>query len=147
MLVGVHTVVRSANPDADRAFLRDVLGLAGIDAGGGYHIFGLPPAELSVHEAEGGAGTDLFLMCADVAGFVAAMRERDIPCPEPNDVGWGVLTQITLPGGARVAVYEPRHERPAAKRKARSSRRRKPKVRARRPARGARKRRRRSARR
>jgi hypothetical protein len=146
MLVGVHTVVRSTNPAADRAFLRDVLRLAAIDAGGGYEIFGLPPAELSVHEGEGGAGTDLHLMCADVAGFVVAMRERNIPCPDPNDVGWGVLTQITLPGGARVAVYEPRHARPAAARKARSGRR-KPKARTKRATRTTTKRRRRSARR
>jgi len=147
MLVGVHTVLRSANPDADRAFLREVLGLAAVDAGGGYQIFGLPPAELSVHEAEGGQGTDLHLMCADVAAFVAAMRERDVVCAEPNDVGWGVVTQITLPGGARVAVYEPRHARPAAARKARSGRR-KPKARPRRAARStSKKRRRRSARR
>ena len=61
-------------------------------------------------------------MCADVAGFVAAMRERNVPCPEPNNVGWGIVTQITLPGGARVAVYEPRHARPAAARKARKAR-------------------------
>ena len=146
MLVGVHTVVRSTNPAADRAFLRDVLRLTAIDAGGGYEIFGLPPAELSVHAAEGAPGTDLFLMCADVAGFVAALRERNVPCPEPNDVGWGILTQIALPGGARVAVYEARHERPAAARKARSGRR-KPKGRTRRATRTATKRRRRSTRR
>ena len=147
MLVGVHTVLRSTNPAADRAFLRDVLRLTAIDAGGGYEIFGLPPAELSVHEGEGGAaGTDLHLMCADVAGFVAAMRERSISCPDPNDVGWGVLTQITLPGGARVAVYEPRHARPAAARRARSGRR-KPKARKKRAARTTKKRRPRSARR
>jgi len=146
MLVGVHTVVRSTNPAADRVFLRDVLRLTAIDAGGGYEIFGLPPAELSVHEGEAGPGTDLHLMCADVAGFVAAMRERNVPCPDPNDVGWGVLTQITLPGGARVAVYEPRHARPAATRKARSGRR-KPKARTKRAARTTTKRRRRPARR
>ena len=146
MLVGVHTVVRSTNPAADRAFLRDVLRLTAIDAGGGYEIFGLPPAELSVHQAEGGAGTDLHLMCADVAGFIAAMRERNVPCAEPNHAGWGVVTQITLPGGARVAVYEPRHARPAAARKARSGRR-KPKTRTRRATRTAPKRRRRSAKR
>ena len=113
-LIGVHTVMRSGNPEADRSFFRDVLGLGGIDAGGGYHIVGLPPAELSIHEVEGGAGSDLHLMCDDVAAFVATMRERDVACAEVIDTGWGLLTHVTLPGGGRLAVYEAKHARPRA---------------------------------
>ena len=115
MLIGAHAVLYSADAAADRAFLRDVLRLSGVDAGEGWLIFGLPPAEIAVHPAEGEAGEhELFFMCADVEAFRDAMRAVGIACAAVEDQRWGRLTHLPLPGGGRIGVYEPRHVRPHA---------------------------------
>ena len=114
MIIGVHTILYSTNPDADRAFLRDVLKLDHVDVGRGWLIFGLPPAEIAVHPGDKSA-QELYLMCDDVRAFVAEMAGKQIACTPPHDQGWGVLTQLTLPGGGSLGVYEPRHARPARK--------------------------------
>ena len=116
MLIGAHTVVYSPNPEADRAFLRDVLGLRGVDAGGGFMIFGLPPAEVSMHEAGKPGHHELYLMCDNVESFIEEMKTRAVACGAVKDEGWGLLTQITLPSGAKLGVYQPRHARPSAAR-------------------------------
>jgi len=113
MLIGAHCVLNSTNPDADLAFFRDVLKLPSV-SDGGYVIFGLPPSEMSVHKADSSAQA-LFLMCKDVNAFVAAMKKTGIACGPVADQGWGVLTELTLPGGGKLSVYQPRHKRPAAK--------------------------------
>jgi hypothetical protein len=115
MLIGAHTVIYSTNADADRAFLRDVLKLPSVDGGGGFLIFGVPPAEVAVHSADSNDRHELFLMCADVKVFVADMKKRNVACTEVKDEGWGLLTQVTLPGGGELGVYEPRHARPTGK--------------------------------
>jgi hypothetical protein len=112
MLTGAHAILYSSNADADRAFFRDVLELDSADAGGGWLIFALPPAELAVHPAKQNDRQELYLMCADVAVFVAEMGKRGIPCSAVKDEGWGLLTQLTLPGGGKLGVYQPRHSRP-----------------------------------
>lgn len=113
MLIGAHAVLYSADAAADRAFLRDVLRLPGVDAGGGWLIFALPPAEVAVHPAEGAGGRhELFLMCADVDAFRDAMRALGIACSAVEEQRWGRLTRLPLPGGGRIGVYEPRHARP-----------------------------------
>jgi catechol 2,3-dioxygenase-like lactoylglutathione lyase family enzyme len=112
MITGAHSIIYSTDADADRAFLRDVLGLRGVDVGGGWLIFGLPPAELAVHPAEGGSHHELYLMCDDVAAFVAAMQAKGVACSPVNDLRWGLLTEVTLPGGGKLGVYQPRHARP-----------------------------------
>lgn len=112
MLTGAHAIIYSANAEADRAFLRDVLALPNVDVGGGWLIFGLPPSEVAVHPAEGSGRHELYLICEDVQAFVASMTERGISCGEVKDQGWGLLTEITLPGGGKLGVYEPRHARP-----------------------------------
>ena len=115
MLIGAHAVLYSADAAADRAFLRDVLGLSGVDAGEGWLIFALPPAEVAVHPAHGAAGRhELFLMCADVGVFVDAMRARGIACEPIEEPRWGRLTHVALPSGLRIGVYQPRHARPQA---------------------------------
>lgn len=114
MIVGAHAIVYSSDAEADRAFLRDVLGLPSVDVGQGWLIFGLPPSEVAVHPSEEGDSQELYLMCDDVEAFVAEMRERGMDCEPPEDHGWGVLTHLILPGGNRIGVYEPRHERPPA---------------------------------
>ena len=111
MIVGAHIVITSTKPAADHAFLRDILKLPHVDEGG-YLIFGLPPAEVSVHEAEKDGVHELFLMCDDVQAFVAGMRKRSVACSAVKDQGWGLLTQVTLPAGGKLGVYQPRHARP-----------------------------------
>lgn len=113
-LVGAHCVISSTNPDADLAFFRDVLQLPAVEDGG-YVILGLPPAELSVHQSDSGSAHALFLMCDDIAAFVAEMTKRKIACGPVHDQGWGVLTEVTLPGGGKLGVYQPRHKRPQSK--------------------------------
>ena len=114
MIIGAHSIIYSTNPDADRGFLRDVLKLTNVDVGGGWLIFGLPPAEVAVHPAEENDVHEFYLMCDDVEAFVAAMKKRNIACGPVQNQGWGLLTQVTLPGGGRLGVYQPRHARPMA---------------------------------
>jgi len=112
MINGAHSVIFSTNPDADRAFLRDVLKLTHVDAGGGWLIFGLPPAEVAVHPSEKNDLHEFYLMCDDVDVFIAEMDKHAIECTPLHDEGWGRLTHLTLPGGGKLGVYQPRHERP-----------------------------------
>ena len=114
MITGAHAILYSTDPEADRAFLRDVLGLAGVDAGGGWLIFGLPPAEVAVHPAETSGQQELYLICDDVEAFVADVRGRGIACGPIEEQRWGRITRVTLPGGGGLGVYEARHARPAA---------------------------------
>ena len=111
MITGAHTILFSTDAEADRAFFRDVLGFDSVDAGGGWLIFALPPAELAVHPGEPGVG--LYLMCDDVAATVAELRGLGVEIVrEVSDAGWGLLTAIRLPGGGELGLYEPRHPRP-----------------------------------
>jgi catechol 2,3-dioxygenase-like lactoylglutathione lyase family enzyme len=112
MIIGAHAIVYSTKPEADRAFLRDVLKFPHVDVGDGWLIFGLPPAEVAVHPADENGTHELYLMCDDVEAFVAAMRKHGIACTDVSDLGWGRLTRLTLPGGGKLGVYEPRHARP-----------------------------------
>ena len=114
MLSGAHVVIYSADAEKDRAFLRDVLKLPAVDAGGGWLIFSLPPAEVAVHPAASGDRHELYLITGDVQQFVASVRARGVPCDDPQTLPWGILTSVTLPGGGKVGVYEPRHVRPSA---------------------------------
>lgn len=122
---GAHSIIYSTNPAADRAFFRDVLKAPSVDVGGGWLIFGLPPSEVAVHPADKNGMHAFYLMCDDVEGFVIDMQDRDVVCGPIRDQGWGLLTEVTLPGGGKLGVYQPRHARPrpmagaAAPRKAR----------------------------
>jgi hypothetical protein len=112
MIIGGHSIIYSKNPDADRAFLRDVLRLSNVDVGGGWLIFGLPPAEVAVHPSEKNDVHEFYLMTDDVEAFIADMKTSTIACGPARNLGWGVLTEVTLPGGGRLGVYQPRHARP-----------------------------------
>lgn len=112
MINGAHSILYSTDAEADRAFFREVLGLPNVDAGEGWLIFGLPPAELAVHPASEDNVHELYLMCADMLTFVARVEARGVVCGPIRDLGWGRLTQVTLPSGGKVGVYEPRHPRP-----------------------------------
>jgi len=112
MITGAHSIIYSKNPEADRAFLRDVLGLPNVDVGGGRLIFGLPPAEVAVHPSDEDGVHEFFLMCDDVDAFVEEMKGRGIVCGPVQNPRWGMLTEVMLPGGGKLGVYQPRHARP-----------------------------------
>ena len=115
MINGAHSIIYSTNPDADRTFLRDVLKLPHVDVGHGWLIFGLPPAEIAVHPSETNGLQALYLMCDDVEAFVAEMKTHSIVCGAIQNQGWGLVTQLTLPGGGQLGVYQPRHARPESR--------------------------------
>ncbi len=112
MITGAHTVIFSTNPEADRAFLRDAVKLPSVDVGHGWLIFGLPPAEVAVHPGEKNGVHEFYLMCDNIRAFTREMNGRHISCSPIQDLGWGLLSQITLPGGGQLGIYEPRHARP-----------------------------------
>jgi catechol 2,3-dioxygenase-like lactoylglutathione lyase family enzyme len=113
VLTGAHAILYSADAEADRAFIADVLGFASVDAGGGWLIFALPRAELAVHPAEAGGGHELYLMCDDIEATVAELRARGVELTRPvSDERWGLVTAIKLPGGGQLGLYEPRHPIP-----------------------------------
>src|SRR6185503_16822077 len=104
MIIGAHSIIYSTNPDADRAFLRDVLALPNVDVGGGWLIFGLPPAEMAVHPSAKDDVHELYLMCDDVEAFIAEMSGRGVATSPVANQGWGLLTEVTLPGGGKLGV-------------------------------------------
>jgi hypothetical protein len=114
MITGAHSIIYSKDPEADRAFLRDVLKFPSVDVGGGWLIFGLPPAEVAVHPGRKNDIHEFYLMCDDVKAFIADMKKRKVACTPVQNMGWGALTQVTLPGGGKLGVYQPRHARPKA---------------------------------
>ncbi len=126
MITGAHSIVYSKRPEADRAFLRDALGLPHIDVGDGWLIFGLPPAEVAVHPSSKNDVHELYLICDDIKDFVSEMKKRNAVCEPVQNQGWGLLTHVTLPGGGRLGVYEPRHARPEAIRVSKAPDRKKP---------------------
>jgi hypothetical protein len=113
MIIGAHSIIYSTNPDADRAVLRDVFTLTHVDVGGGWLIFGLPPSEVAVHPSDTNDLHELYLMCDDVEALVAEMSRHNLKCGPVRDQGWGLLTQLFLPGGGKLGIYQPRHARPA----------------------------------
>jgi len=115
MITGVHAVLFTTDADADRAFLRDVLGLQCVDAGGGWLIFALPPAELAAHPADESGRYELYLMCDDVNATVKDLSARGAEFLGPvEDAGFGLVTAIRLPGGGQLGLYQPQHPSPLA---------------------------------
>jgi hypothetical protein len=113
MISGAHAIIFTKDADSVRVFLRDVLGLSSIDAGCGWPIFGLPPAELAVHPAEGEPHDELYLIADDLYATVAELQDKGVKFTRPiKDAGWGLLTALELPDGRELAIYEPRHPRP-----------------------------------
>ncbi|GHF20867.1 hypothetical protein GCM10017786_63450 [Amycolatopsis deserti] len=105
-------ILYSHDADADRAFLRDVLGQPHVDAGGGWLIVKLPPAEVAVHPTDAEQAHELYFLCDDVAATVRELTGRGVEFTAPvTDAGWGLLTRLRLPGGGEVGLYEARHQR------------------------------------
>ena len=119
MIIGAHLLLYSKDPDADRKFFRDVLNFPAVDAGEGWLIFGLPPAEAGVHPLEGEFSQDhagqqllgavLYLMCDDLDGAIASFKAKNVQCTEVQAAGWGRATSIPLPSGGKIGLYQPRH--------------------------------------
>jgi hypothetical protein len=108
MINGAHVIVYSTDAEADRAFLREVLGFGGVDAGGGWLLFALPPAELAVHPADA-PSHELYLMCDNIDATRAELRAKDVPVSEISEQRWGRVLTLTLPSGASLALYQPLH--------------------------------------
>ena|SRR6185369_3935750 len=109
MITGAHVILYSKDPDADRAFFKDVLGFPAVDAGHGWLIFALPPAEAAFHPAGENDRHELYLMCDDVRAEIRDLASRNVPCSPIVEERWGSLTRITLPGGGEVGLYQPKH--------------------------------------
>jgi catechol 2,3-dioxygenase-like lactoylglutathione lyase family enzyme len=112
MINGAHVILYSKHAEADRAFLKDVLGFGHVDAGHGWLIFALPPSEAAVHPADAQEMHELYLMTDDIEGEVARLKAAGVACEAVSDQRWGRLTHIRLPGGGKLGLYEPRHPRP-----------------------------------
>jgi catechol 2,3-dioxygenase-like lactoylglutathione lyase family enzyme len=109
MISGVHAVLYTRDADRLRSFFRDVLEFPAIDAGHGWLIFALPPAEMGIQPAEDGGKHELYLMCDDVEAAIAALAAKGVSCSPVVDAGWGLLTNISLPDGGTIGLYQPRH--------------------------------------
>ena len=119
MINGVHLLLYSRDPEADRAFFRDVLGFRSVDAGEGWLIFALPPAEAGIHPGDGMfvqthadhqlAGSIIYLMCDDLRATMRELNAKGATTTETVEAGWGITTTVRLPGGAGLGLYEPRH--------------------------------------
>ncbi len=113
MIAGAHAIVFAADAERARAFFGEVLGLPSVDAGGGWLIFALPPAELAAHPSEGEHRAELYLMCDDVQATIAELEGKGVTFAGPvTDQGFGLMTAIELPGGGTLGLYEPRHPTP-----------------------------------
>ena len=119
MIVGAHILLYSTNPEADRAFFRDVLQFRAVDIGRGWLIFELPPAEAAVHPSDGAfvqrhsghelIGSLVYLMCDDLRETIASLRVQGVVCSEPSEEAWGIKTTIRLPSGSEIGLYQPTH--------------------------------------
>jgi catechol 2,3-dioxygenase-like lactoylglutathione lyase family enzyme len=109
MIFGAHVIVYSNDAAADRRFFQDVLGLASLDAGQGWLIFALPPAELAVHPGGAKEGHELYFMCDDVHAEVRRLAGLGVRCSDIENARWGSVTHVPLPGGSRLGLYQPSH--------------------------------------
>jgi predicted enzyme related to lactoylglutathione lyase len=113
MISAIHAVMHTRNADALRAFFRDVLEFANVDAGGGWLIFALPPAELGIHPHDGEPHHQLYLMCGDIHATMQELKNKGVEFTQPvKDAGWGLLTALRLPDGEEMFLYQPKHPSP-----------------------------------
>jgi predicted enzyme related to lactoylglutathione lyase len=113
MITGVHAIIFTKDADAVRAFFRDVLEFPSVDAGRGWLIFALPPAELAAHPADEASHHELYLMCDDARTTVDELKRKGVEFSRPiTDEGFGLMTAIKLPGGAELGLYEATHPTP-----------------------------------
>jgi predicted enzyme related to lactoylglutathione lyase len=110
LISGAHVIIYSRDAQADRAFFKTVLGLDSVDSGGGWLIFALPPAEVAIHPTEEKDRHELYLLCEDIEATAQELERRGVPLKRPFDEArWGRVTEITLPGGGQIGLYQPKH--------------------------------------
>jgi catechol 2,3-dioxygenase-like lactoylglutathione lyase family enzyme len=119
MITGAHFLLYSRDAEADRSFFRDVLGFRAVDAGDGWLIFALPPAEMGAHPASGDfvqrhaehtlLGTILYLMCDELRSTIKSLEAKNVTCTEIEEAEWGLKTTIRLPSGGEIGLYQPTH--------------------------------------
>ena len=109
MISGAHTIVYSKDAEADRAFLRDILGFKSVDAGHGWLIFAMPPSEMAVHPSDEGDKHELFFMCDDLKAEMAVLAQKKVHCSKVEEARWGSITRMRLPGGGEIGLYQPKH--------------------------------------
>jgi catechol 2,3-dioxygenase-like lactoylglutathione lyase family enzyme len=109
MIFGAHVILYSKDAEADRAFLRDVLGFKSVDAGHGWLIFALPPGEAAVHPSDESASQELYFMCDDLKAEIDALAKKGVKFSPLQEARWGSITKLTLPGGGEVGLYQPKH--------------------------------------
>lgn len=109
MIMGAHLIVYTKDAEADRAFFRDVLGFKSVDAGHGWLIFALPPSEAAFHPSDRNGAQELYLMCDDLNREIKSLAAHGVPCSALKNERWGTITEITLPGGGTLGLYQPRH--------------------------------------
>src|ERR1700722_18430813 len=102
MISGAHLVIYTKDVEADRAFFRDILSLKSIDAGQGWLIFALPPAEAAIHPSEESTRQELYFLCNDLKAEIASLQKKGVHCTEVQEARWGSITKIPLPGGSEV---------------------------------------------
>jgi catechol 2,3-dioxygenase-like lactoylglutathione lyase family enzyme len=108
MISGAHVILYSKNAEADRAFFKEVLGFASVDAGHGWLIFALPPSEAAFHPGENGAH-ELYFLCGDIQAEIMALSAKGVACSPVHEERWGSITRIGLPGGGELGLYQPKH--------------------------------------
>ena len=109
MIFGAHVILMSKDPEADRAFFRDILKLPSVDAGHGWLIFALPSGEAAIHPSESNGQHELYLMCDDLEAEMRSLSEKGVSYSAVENQRWGSITKIRLPGGGDLGLYQPRH--------------------------------------
>lgn len=118
MITGIHIITYAHAAGKARAFFRDVLGLSSVDAGRGWLIFALPPAEIAVHPIYGDAPSapgeqprhELYLMCDDIGKTVDELKRKGVEFVMPvSKQSWGLLTSLKVPGAGVIGLYQPKH--------------------------------------
>lgn len=109
MIFGAHIILYSNDAEADRRFFRDVLGFKSVDAGHGWLIFALPPAEVAVHPSTESSAHELFFMCEDLKAEMTSLAKKGVKCSAVQEERWGSLTMMRLPGGGELGLYQPKH--------------------------------------
>ena len=112
LINGAHIVIYTKNPEADRAFFRDVLKFPSVDAGHGWLIFAMPPLEAAFHDSEKNDQHELYLMCQDIAAVLKDLQSKNVQVSDVSEQRWGKLATFTLPGGGKIGVYQPNHPSP-----------------------------------
>ena len=112
MITGSHSIIYTKDAEADRDFFKNVLQFPFVDVGHGWLIFGLPPSEVAFHPADKNDRHEFYLMCDDINKLIETLKGHKIECSNIHDQPWGFLIYVSLPGGGKLGIYEPKHERP-----------------------------------